>query len=149
MVVLLAFVVSATGLVVLALTLRESEALDTIPVYQGTVIVIGAISGAFVLDEQKTNDARGISLYVLSLLLIVAALAMLAVRERSDGGCAVPDTPLKIPWFERIAKQTRGRIDRHIGAPEDELPSVTGSKEAALLGARRAAPTEASGLLPT
>ena len=126
----LALVVSVTGLAVLALALRKSEALDSIPIYQGFQILIGAVSGAMVLQEQRSNNTAGVVLYCLSLLLIVAALALLAIREQPAGTCRVPDRVIVWPCYDDCAASTRRRLDALVGSAGPDL-SVKLDKEAA------------------
>ena len=93
-----------------------------------------------VLQEQEANNAAGIFLYVLSLTLIIAALTVLALREQKpDTGAAAPinDEVLEWGWYDRVAANTRRRIDRLVGSA---LP--TDSTKAEPL-----APNESSGLI--
>jgi hypothetical protein len=92
-------VICFAGLVLLALTLRDAEALDTIAIYHGTAIVIGAVSGAVVLKEQDSNEAGRIVCYCLSLLLVVLALTLLAMREPASAppGLRLSDRPISWP----------------------------------------------------
>jgi multidrug transporter EmrE-like cation transporter len=139
----LAFGISTAGLAVLALTLRDAEALDTLPIYQGTVIVVGAVSGAIVLQEQQNNEAWRIMCYCFSLLLVVVSLALLALRESPSAppSLRLPDRPISWPWYEATAATMRKRVFACVSMRSDALPLVAVPAKGA------GQPSEASGLL--
>ena len=143
----LALIASVTGLTVLALALRDSEALDSIPIYQGMQILVGAVSGAMVLQEQTSNNTAGVVLYCLSLLLIVAALALLAVREQPAGTCRVPDRVIVWQCYDDCAASTRRRLDSLVGSAGPDLSIRLDKPAAAPSTPARAGPSESSRLL--
>jgi len=138
----LALAVSIGGLFVLAVTLRDSEALDSVVIYQGSVVFVGAVSSAAVLQEQATNDTASIVGYCLSLAAIVAALAVLALRESSSLSSPVHDAPVSWQWYDRTAAAMHKRVNAlvvgggKLPLGDDETGSKSGAK-----------PSEASRLL--
>jgi len=76
---------SGGSLLILALALRDSEALMAITVFEGCMIIAGVFSGNLVLDEISGQTARGLAGYTLSLAIIMAGLAVLIRGELGKG----------------------------------------------------------------
>uniref|UniRef100_A0A7S2IND5 Magnesium transporter n=1 Tax=Haptolina brevifila TaxID=156173 RepID=A0A7S2IND5_9EUKA len=69
------------SLYILAITLREFEALFMITVYQGFFILSGALSGNLVMDEKAGRSWRVLSAYCASIGLVIIGLAILCHGE--------------------------------------------------------------------
>ena len=78
------------GFVLLALALRELPALYAVTLYEGTLIITGALSGAMVLMELALQTWVGLVLYSLSMLLILGGLGIF-VRWPFEDLCSAED----------------------------------------------------------
>ena len=129
---LLAILSAGGGLLILAFTLRDAEALDALTTYAGGQIMIGAISGAAVLQEQSQNTAGAIVLYCLSICLILFALALLGSRERDISMLGIQDRPIAWGWYEDIATGVKSKTDELVAqgaAPGTAPPQKTESSQ--------------------
>lgn len=87
----LAALVAGGGLLVLAIVLRSSEALDAVTIYSAAQIVIGALSGNIVLQENSINQPLEIALYA-------ASVRVRATRPPARGVCGPdPSVPPRTP----------------------------------------------------
>ena len=121
-------VVSLGGLFVLALALRESEALDTITVYQGVVIITGAVSNAMVLQEQRQNTMGFIVIYSISLLFILLGFAAIGLRDLAPswvGRWLPPDSAVELPWYGSLAARMRRWTNTILLRANGTLPPST------------------------
>lgn len=116
----LAILSAGGGLIVLAFTLRDAEALDALTTYAGGQIMIGAISGAAVLQEQNQNSAGAIVLYCLSICLILFALALLGSRERDISMLGIQDRPITWGWYEDIATEVKSKTDELVAQGQSD-----------------------------
>ena len=78
------------GFALLALALRKLPALYAVTIYEGTLIVSGALSGALVLRELAVQTWVGMVLYSLSMLLIIGGLGIF-VRWPFEELCSAED----------------------------------------------------------
>jgi len=81
--VLLAVVLACTAIGLLALSLRENDALFMITVYEGCMVATGAISGNVVLDEWQGQTSTQLVMYTMSILLVLAGLTLLIHGENA------------------------------------------------------------------
>jgi hypothetical protein len=78
---MLAAAVAAGSLLVLAITLRTSEALDAVTVFTGCQIVVAAASGNLVMQESVVSSPAAVACYCLSMAVTLAGLLLLVARE--------------------------------------------------------------------
>jgi len=132
---------AAVGLLNLAYTLRDTEALDTITAYQGCVILVAAVSSMMVLEEQAENTQVRILFYTLSLILILLAVAVLTLREadllQKLVHRDIVDVPVEPECYERCARVVRKHADALAGGgklePSSLKPTEQGKTESTQL----------------
>ena len=83
-------VFSGGSLAILAVALRFSEALMAITVFEGCMILSGAFAGNIVLDESAGQTPDRLIGYGLSILAILAGLAVLLAGELRGTSAAAP-----------------------------------------------------------
>lgn len=107
----LAIFTAAGGLLVLAVTLRHSEALDAVTIFTGTQIVAAALSSNIVLNENTVSWGWLVVMYTISVLVIVVGLATLAFRQYKLG-CFESATfeDSEVEWYARFVERTRARF---------------------------------------
>ena len=117
------------GFALLALALRELPALYAVTIYEGTLIIAGALSGALVLRELAVQSWFGMVLYSLSMLLILGGLGIFA-RWPFEELCSAEDdctaACIRRAWHERGVESAQ-RV-----AVEGE-PSTAGSPKSTAL----------------
>ena len=72
---------ASLSLALLVVSLRGFEALYMITVYQGFFILAGAVSGNLVMDEKAGRSTQGLSLYTLSVAVVIVGLYVLTRGE--------------------------------------------------------------------
>ena len=107
---------ACVSLYMLAVGLRTFEALYMITVFEGFMIISGAISGNIVLDEKAHQPDFVLVLYALSILIILAGLYLLLRGEQGE-----TDT------VRMLGRDRHGRIV----AGEDGVSSTTRELEMA------------------
>lgn len=65
----------------LAIVLRTSEALDAVTIYSAAQILVGALSGALVMQESLVIDGLEFGFYCGSVCIILLGLGLIAVKE--------------------------------------------------------------------
>ena len=141
----------------MTIALRDGEALDLIPLYQATLIVTGAASGALVLQEQATNSTGRVVAYCLSLLLVTCGLALIAAREATarrpdQRRCTVHDRVVAIRCYDTLAAKVCRHTSGTTRDPQSSLRSrAVGSRPAAIYGScgRAALPLHDTLVLPS
>ena len=106
-IVLLALTTAAGSLIVLAVALRHSEALDAVALFTGTQIVFSALSCNIILQENQVAWGWVVMIYCLSVGVILIGLTLLAIREMRYP-IVVEDEPLE--WYARLVDSVRGRL---------------------------------------
>jgi len=105
-----------SGVLALTLTLRSSEALDAITVFQGSLITFGALSSFSVLNEQRSLDLGHAVGYLLSLGIIVSGLAFLTMHEAGILRCGcLRDGDVHVKCYDKMASTCRTCLDRILG----------------------------------
>jgi len=84
--VCLSLFTASTSLFMLGWGLRRYEALYMITVFEGFMIISGAISGNLVMDERAGQSAPLLVLYALSICVILAGLYVLCKGELERTG---------------------------------------------------------------
>ena len=79
--ILTSVTIAVVAIFLLALSLRDQDALYMITVYEGCMVVTGAISGNVVLNEMSGQTTAQLLMYSLSILTILGGLLMLVQAE--------------------------------------------------------------------
>ena len=107
---------ACVSLYMLAVGLRTFEALYMITVFEGFMIISGAISGNVVMNEKEGQPAHLLVLYALSIFVILSGLYVLLRGEQSSASDGV----------RMLSRDRHGRL-----AGENEMTSATREIEAA------------------
>ena len=86
----------------LAIVLRTSEALDAVTIYSAAQILVGALSGALVMQESLVIDGLEFGFYCGSVCIILLGLGLIAVKEM--------DWPVRLDDEELIHETGGGRV---------------------------------------
>jgi len=81
--ILIAAALACAAIGLLALSLRNNDALFMITVYEGCMVATGAISGNIVLDEWQGQTSSQLLAYSASVLIVLAGLALLVQGENA------------------------------------------------------------------
>lgn len=73
-----------TNVIYMTKGLQEYEALFMVTIYEGSMIVSGCVSGAVVLTDLKGLEPWRITLYSISVLIVVAGMIVIFSQERQS-----------------------------------------------------------------